>query len=311
MNLHKKTDLIVIANQKGGCGKTTTCINLSACLANNGFKVLMIDLDPQSHASLGIGIDTDNLTHSIYEVLVQGVEMERAATATYLNNLDIVPATSLLTGAQLEIADLLGREGILRTAINRMLNTNAKEYDYIVMDCSPSLNLLTINGLTAAGFILVPIQTHYFSLEGMKELMSTIKIVKERLNFELEILGILPTLFDIRTRMNRGILQEIKEYFKEKVFKTVIHMNIRLAEASAHKKSIFEYDPSSIGAQNYLSLAEEVVSLTKPQFSIKKEETSGKEQDVKPPKEIIINPENNAQETRIQEENKGDNIVGN
>lgn len=264
MNSNPKTSLIVVANQKGGCGKTTTCINLSACLAKKDFKVLLIDLDAQSHASLGIGIDVDNLIYSTYDVLVKNLELERAIAPTYIKNLDIIPATSMLTGAQLEIADLLGREGILRTAVYRMLNTNVKNYDYIIMDCSPSLNLTTINGLVAAQSILIPIQTHYFALEGMKELFSTVKIVKERLNSQLEILGILPTLFDTRTRMNKDILQQIKDYFKDRVFQSVIRMNIRLAEASLNKKSIFEYAPASNGAQDYLALTEEVISLTRP-----------------------------------------------
>lgn len=266
-----KTTIINIANQKGGCGKTTTAINLSSGLANKDFKVLMIDLDPQAHASLGIGIDTDNLNYSIYEVIVKNLELSRVVLPTYIKNLDIAPATSLLTGAQLEIADLLGREMILRTAVYKMLNTDAKNYDYVIIDCSPSLNLLTINGMVAGHMTLIPIQTHYFSLEGMRELFSTIKIVKERLNPQLQILGILPTLYDSRTSMNRDILSQIRDYFKEKVFKTVIRTNIRLAEASANKKSVFDYDPASHGAEDYRALTEEVVSLTRPELNLKKD----------------------------------------
>jgi len=267
-----KTDIIVIANQKGGCGKTTTAINLSAALAAKGFRVLLLDLDAQSHASLGLGVDTDSLTYSVYDVVVKNLGLENSIVPTYIKNLDVAPATSMLTGAQLEIADLLGREVILKTAVYKMLNTKQKEYDYIIIDCSPSLNLLTVNGLTAAKFLLVPMQTHYFSLEGMKELFSTIKIVRERLNSNLEMLGILPTLFDTRTRMNRDILNQIKDYFKERVFQTVIRMNIKLAEAQTHKKSIFEYDKGSNGAKDYLSLTEEVVRLTRPELI---EATSG------------------------------------
>nr|MBC8359177.1 ParA family protein [Candidatus Aminicenantes bacterium] len=264
----REASVIAIANQKGGCGKTTTCINLSACLAKKGFKVLIIDLDAQSHASLGIGVDVDNLSYSIYDVIVKNLELEHTIVPTYIKDLDVASASSMLTGAQLEIADLLGREGILRTSIYKMLNTNVKNYDYIIMDCSPSLNLLTINGLVAAQSILIPIQTHYFSLEGMKELFSTMKIVKERLNFQLEIMGILPTLFDARTRMNRDILLEIKDYFKDKVFQTVIRMNIKLAEASLNKKSIFDHAPGSNGAHDYSALTEEIVSLTQPSSGI-------------------------------------------
>jgi len=171
----------------------------------------------------------------------------------------------MLSGAQLEIADLLGREGILRTAVYKMINTGRAVYDYVIIDCSPSLNLLTINALVTANFILVPIQTHYFSLEGMREIFSTIRIVKERLNMGLQILGILPTLFDRRTRMNREILSQIQDYFKDKVFQSVIRMNIKLAEASANRKAIFDYAPSSNGAKDHAALAKEVISLTKPQ----------------------------------------------
>ena len=267
-----KTSIIVIANQKGGCGKTTTAINISAALANAGFEVLLMDLDAQSHASLGLGIDVDRLAHSIYDVIVKNLDLEHCIVPTHINNLEVAPATPMLTGAQLEIADLLGREVMLKTAVYKMLNVTHRKYDYIILDCSPSLNLLTINALVAAKMILIPIQTHYFSLEGMKELFSTIKIVKERLNSRLEILGILPTLFDTRTRMNKDILGQIKGYFRDKVFKTVIRMNVKLPEAQAHRRSIFEHDPNSNGAKDYLALTEEVISLTRPEFSIAKVE---------------------------------------
>ena len=265
----KKCTTISIANQKGGVGKTTTCINLASGLAKRNFQVLIIDLDPQSHASLGIDVDVYNFSTSIYDVFVKRVDLEDVIVPTYLKNLEIAPATSLLTGAQLEISDLLGREGILKTSIWRMLNTHAKHYDYILIDSSPSLNLLTINGLVASQSVLIPMQPHYFSLEGMSQLFSTLKIVKERINSDLEILGILPTIFDPRTKMSRDMLAQLKDYFEEKLLKTVIRMNTKLVEAPAHGKSIFDYDAHCNGAKDYWDLTEEIIGLTKPQFSMK------------------------------------------
>ena len=272
MNGETKTSIIAIANQKGGCGKTTTCINLSTALAKMDQKVLIIDLDAQAQTSLGLGIDTDSLKYSIYDVMVKNLELESIILPTNIPNLDIAPSSSMLTGAQLEIAALLGREWILRTSIYKMINTCTRNYDYIIMDCSPSLNLTTINGLASAQFILIPAQTHYFSLEGMKELLSTIKIVKERLNPRLQMLGILPTLFDVRTRISRKILSQMRKYFGDKVFKTVIHTNIKLVEAQVQKKSIYEFAPNSNGARDYLALSQEVVSRTCTEFSLENEE---------------------------------------
>jgi len=267
-NAETRTSIIVIANQKGGCGKTTTCINLSTALAKMGLKVLIIDLDAQAQASLGVGINTDELKYSIYDVMVKNLELQSVIVPTNIQNLDIAPASSILTGAQLEMANLLGREWILRTSIYKMINTGTKNYDYIIMDCSPSLNLTTINGLASAQFILIPAQTHYFSLEGMKELLSTIKIVKERLNPQLQILGILPTLYDVRTRISREILNQMRKHFGDKVFKTTIHTNIKLVEAQVHQQSIYEFAPTSNGVRDYLALSEEVLARTSQEFSV-------------------------------------------
>ena len=281
INRETKTSIIVIANQKGGCGKTTTCINLSTALAKMGLKVLIIDLDAQAQASLGVGINTDELKYSVYDVIVKNLELESAIVPTDIGNLDIAPACSMLSGAELEMATLLGREWILRTSIYKMINTGTKNYDYIIMDCSPSLNLTTINGLASAQFILIPAQTHYFSLEGMKELFSTIRIVKERLNPKLEILGILPTLYDIRTRISRQILNQMRKHFGDKIFKTTIHSNIKLVEAQVHKKSIYEFAPNSNGVRDYLALSEEVVARTSQEFSlVNKEEKAAKVEDL-------------------------------
>ena len=255
--------VIAVVNQKGGCGKTTTSINLAAGLAKRGFKVLIVDLDPQSHATLGIGVDVNHIELSVYDVLVKSLDFDDVILQTYLPGLDIAPATTLLSGAQLEIADLLGREGLLRTSLYKMFNTTNRQYDYVIMDCSPSLNLITINGIVASGAILIPIQTHYFSLEGMKELFSTVNIVRERISSHVEILGILPTIFDGRTKMNQQILGKLKEYFHDKLLQAVVRMNIALAEASAQGKCIFDYDPNCNGSKDYWTLVDEVILLTK------------------------------------------------
>lgn len=251
---------IAVCNQKGGCAKTTTAINLSACLAQKGYKVLLIDLDPQAHASLGLGLDVDNLERSIYDVLIENFSLESIIHKTASFNLEIIPANSILSGAQLELANMLGRETVLKIALRKL--RLIKKYDFIFLDCSPSLNLITINALVAANCVLIPIQTHYYSLEGMRELFSTIDIVKERLNFELEILGILATLFDRRTKVSHEVLAQIRVYFKEIVFKTVIHNNVKLCEAPIYKKPIHLYASSSQGSKDYQSLAEEVIALT-------------------------------------------------
>ena len=263
-----KTTIITIVNQKGGVGKTTTCINLAAGLAQKNFKVLIIDLDPQSNASLGLNVNVDQYSSSIYDVLMHNMDLEQAIVPTYIKNLDIAPASSLLTGAQLEIADLLGRERLLRTSVWKMLNAHSRFYDYILLDCSPSLNLLTINGLVASQCVLIPIQAHYFSLEGMKELFSTLKVVRDRINSELEILGILPCIVDVRKKMSRQMLEQLKDYFKEKMLTSLIRMNTALAEASAHGKSIFDFNPYCNGAKDYAQLVEEVLTMTRPEVSM-------------------------------------------
>jgi len=259
-NFLPKNLTIAICNQKGGCAKTTTAINLSSCLAQKGYKVLLVDLDPQSHASLGLGTDVENLEKSIYDVLINNSSLESIIQRATVDNLDIAAANSILDGAQLELADILGRETVLKIALRKL--RLVKNYDFIFLDCSPSLNLITINALVAANSVLIPIQTHYYSLEGMKELFSTIDIVRERLNFELEVLGILATLFDTLIKVAHQMLEQIRDYFKDMVFKTIIHNNVKLCEAPIYKKPIHLYDPKSQGAQDYWALAEEVIVLT-------------------------------------------------
>jgi len=252
---------IAICNQKGGCAKTTTAINLSSCLAQKGYKVLLVDLDSQGHASLGLGVDADSLEKSIYDVLINNVSLESIILkSSCVDNLDIAAANSILSGAQLELADMLGRESVLKIALRKL--RLVKSYDFILLDCSPSLNLITINALVAANSVLIPLQTHYYSLEGMKELFSTIDIIRERLNFELEILGILATLFDTRTKVSHQMLEQIRDYFKDMVFKTIIHNNVKLCEAPIYKKPIHLYDSKSQGAQDYRALTEEIIVLT-------------------------------------------------
>jgi len=252
--------IIAVANQKGGCAKTTTSVNLSGCLAHKGFRVLLIDLDPQAHASLGLGIDKDNVEKTIYDVLMNNIALGDVIIKTQVEGLDVAPSNSMLSGAQLELATVLGRESVLRISVRKLLLK--QDYDFIVFDCNPSLNLVTINALVAADSILIPIQTHYYSLEGMKELFSTIDIVRERLNPELQILGILATLYDTRTKISAKMLEQIREYFKGMVFNTVIRNNVRLCEAPIYKKPIHAYDGRSAGALDYFGLTEEVIAKT-------------------------------------------------
>lgn len=257
--------IIAVTNQKGGCAKTTTAVNLAGCLAEKGYKVLMVDLDPQAHASLGLGVD--NADRTVYDVLMNNVSLNDVIVRTQVEKLDIVPSNSVLSGAQLELATVLGRESVLRIAVRKMLLK--KDYDFIFFDCNPSLNLVTINALVAADSILIPIQTHYYSLEGMKELFSTISIVHERLNPELQILGILATLYDTRTNISAKILDQIRDYFKGMVFNTVIRNNVKLCEAPIFKKPIHLYDNHSTGAQDYFSLAEEVIAKTQQKCEVR------------------------------------------
>jgi len=252
--------IIAVTNQKGGCAKTTTAVNLAGCLAERGFRVLVIDLDPQAHASLGLGLDKDSMDRTIYDVLMNNVSLCDVISKTQVEGLDAVPSNSVLSGAQLELATVLGRESVLRIAVRKMLLK--KDYDFIIFDCNPSLNLVTINALVAADSILIPIQTHYYSLEGMKELFSTIDIVRERLNPDLQILGILATLYDTRTKISAKMLEQIRGYFKGMVFDTVIRNNVKLCEAPIFKKPIHVYDNRSLGARDYFCLADEIVAKT-------------------------------------------------
>jgi len=252
----KASEIIVVCNQKGGCAKTTTAINLGACLAKKGASVLLLDLDPQAHASLGLGVEVDNLRWTIYDVLIHNVELDKIIISSAIDNFFIAPANHLLSGSQLELANLVARESILKINLNKLFLN--RHFDYCIIDTSPTLNLVTLNGLVAASSVLIPIQTHYYSLEGMKELFSTIDVIRDRLNPGLRILGILTTLFDGRIKINNQMLEEIREYFGDLVLKTIIHSNSKLLEAARYKKPVINYAPDSRGAKDYCGLAEEI-----------------------------------------------------
>jgi len=251
-----QTKRIAVMNQKGGCGKTTTTVNLSACLAELGCRVLLVDLDPQAHATLGLGLRGDALPLTVYHALQpQGIPLTQILQPTYHPNLKLVPANSMASSLQVELVDRPGRERLLAPCLESV----AHWFNFIFLDCPPSLNVLSLNALTAATHVLVPIQTHYFSLDGMRELFKTIELVQAKFNPQLQLLGILPTLYDSRTRMNRAMLESLREYFKEKVFQTTIHLSSALTECPMAGQPITRYAPQSRGAQDYRRLAEEVL----------------------------------------------------
>ena len=250
-----KSRIVTVMNQKGGCGKTTTAINLSACLAEMGYRVLLVDLDPQAHASLNLGVDTHKLRKSIYHVLSRpDVPLHEIIHDTYSENLKIAPSNSFLSSALVDLVNRVGREEILK---NRLGPARAG-FDYIFIDCPPSLNILTINALAASDGLLIPVQVQYFSLEGMNDLFITVDLVKSTLNPGLSIMGIVPTLFDKRTKLSRIMLDALKDYFKGQLLNTVISLSSTLAEAPIYRKPIILYCPNSKGAHDYRSLAEEI-----------------------------------------------------
>ncbi len=251
--------IIALANQKGGVGKTTSTINLSAALGIKNKKVLLIDLDPQGNATSGVGVDKDECENSIYDVLINDVDIKDTIIKTECKNLSLCPSNIQLAGAEIEMVDIENREHILKKALNKIKN----EYDFILIDCPPSLGLLTLNAFVAVDTILIPIQCEYYALEGLSQLIKTIKEIKKSLNKDLDLEGVLLTMFDSRTNLSVQVAEEVKKYYPDKIYKSVIPRNVRLSEAPSYGMSIFEYDKHSKGADSYLSLAKEVIKRNK------------------------------------------------
>ena len=257
--------IIAIANQKGGVGKTSTAINLSASIAASEKRTLLIDIDPQANSTSGLGIEGKD--NSIYQVLIGIEEASESIVNTYMPFLDLLPSDINLVGAEIEIVSLKNRETLLKSSIISIINN----YDFVFIDCPPSLGLLTLNALTAADSVIVPVQCEYFALEGLGQLLNTINIVKKYFNPNLTIEGVLLTMFDRRLRLSQQVVDEVKKYFGEKVFNTIIHRNVRISEAPSHSKPVILYDAISTGARDYMALADEIINKHYPSFEEKKQ----------------------------------------
>lgn len=251
--------IIALANQKGGVGKTTTTINLAASLATFEKNVLVVDADPQANASSGLGVDIKDVDCSLYECIIDHADVRDAIYTTDINRLDIIPSHIDLVGAEIEMLNLKNRERVIKN----MLDAVRDDYDYILIDCSPSLGLITVNALTAADSVIIPVQCEYFALEGITKLLNTIKIIKSKLNPKLEIEGFLLTMYDSRLRLANQIYDEVKRHFQELVFKTVIQRNVKLSESPSHGLPVILYDADSTGSKNHLALAKEIINKNK------------------------------------------------
>ena len=251
--------IIAIANQKGGVGKTTTTINLSACLAEAGKRVLTIDMDPQGNTTSGLGLDKEQAEKTIYEILIGEASIEECIVHTEVKKLDVVPSNVNLSGAEIELIGVDEKEYILKKQVEKI----ADRYDFILIDCPPALSMLTVNALTTATSVIVPIQCEYYALEGLSQLIYTINLVKERLNESLEIEGVVFTMFDARTNLSLQVVENVKEHLNQHIYKTIIPRNVRLAEAPSFGQPITLYDPKSTGAESYRKLAKEVIRKKK------------------------------------------------
>lgn len=248
--------IIAIANQKGGVGKTTTAINLSSCLASLGKKVLSLDLDPQGNMSSGLGLDKESIENSIYDLIIGEQSVEECIYKDVIENVDVLPSDVNLSAAEIELIGVENKEYIIKQEVEKI----REEYDYIIIDCPPALSMLTINAMTTADSVIVPIQCEYYALEGLSQLIHTIELVKERLNASLEIEGIVFTMYDARTNLSLQVVENVKDNLNQNIYKTIIPRNIRLAEAPSYGMPINLYSPKSVGSQSYFLLAEEVIS---------------------------------------------------